>query len=201
MPAILDFWPAGSLHRNTIVSAFQSSLSDLFAVLKQTETQFIRCIKPNARACPLTFDAKKVVQQLRACGVVESIRISAQGLPCRMPYEAFVGEYTVLLPLRDPQVVPQRVVPKVAPYKNRKKRAPPVTPRRAGNKKQTPCAEQEHTKAIINHVLGNTGADGVAYGTTKVFLKDQQLVRLQVRCLRCSIPMCRLYGMSLVVCV
>ena len=50
---------------------------------------------------PLTirrFDPQRVVQQLRACGILETVQISAAGFPSRWLYEEFFERYRCLLP-------------------------------------------------------------------------------------------------------
>jgi len=42
------------------------------------------------------FDPTRAVQQLRACGVLETIRISAAGYPSRWTYPEFYQRYRVL---------------------------------------------------------------------------------------------------------
>ena len=48
-------------------------------------------VEPVAR-----FDPKRAVEQLRACGVLETIRISAAGYPSRWTYPEFFQRYRVL---------------------------------------------------------------------------------------------------------
>ena len=48
--------------------------------------------------CPIRFDPQRAVQQLRACGVLETIRISAAGYPSRWLYKDFFDRYIMLLP-------------------------------------------------------------------------------------------------------
>ncbi|XP_023589698.1 unconventional myosin-Vb, partial [Trichechus manatus latirostris] len=43
------------------------------------------------------FDPRRAVQQLRACGVLETIRISAAGYPSRWAYHDFFNRYRVLI--------------------------------------------------------------------------------------------------------
>ncbi|KAG7250803.1 hypothetical protein CRUP_009424, partial [Coryphaenoides rupestris] len=43
----------------------------------------------------LRFDSRRAVQQLRACGVLETIRISAAGYP--WTYQDFFNRYRVLM--------------------------------------------------------------------------------------------------------
>ena len=44
--------------------------------LNSTTPHYVRCIKPNDQKAAFQFDAKRAVQQLRACGVIETVRIS-----------------------------------------------------------------------------------------------------------------------------
>ena len=39
-----------------------------------------------------------MVEQLRACGIIETIRISAMGFPSRYPFKEFIDRYWMLLP-------------------------------------------------------------------------------------------------------
>ena len=49
--------------------------------------------------CTFRFDAKRAVQQLRACGVLETIRISAAGYPSRWSYPEFHGRCVLFHPV------------------------------------------------------------------------------------------------------
>lgn len=50
---------------------------------------YIRCIKPNEAKVAWGFEANMVLSQLRACGVLETIRISCLGYPSRWEFEEF----------------------------------------------------------------------------------------------------------------
>ncbi|XP_056614030.1 unconventional myosin-Vb isoform X2 [Triplophysa dalaica] len=76
---------------------FRQSLQLLMETLNSTTPHYVRCIKPNDLKQPFLFDPKRAVQQLRACGVLETIRISAAGYPSRWTYEEFFTRYRVLL--------------------------------------------------------------------------------------------------------
>ena len=43
------------------------------------------------------FNPQRVIEQLRACGVLETIRISAAGFPSRCHYSEFLERYFMLL--------------------------------------------------------------------------------------------------------
>lgn len=64
-------------------SQFRDSLNLLMTTLNATTPHYVRCIKPNDEKAAFQFDPKRAVQQLRACGVLETVRISAAGYPSR----------------------------------------------------------------------------------------------------------------------
>jgi myosin V len=89
--------PAGQLKRPgavarkpTLGSIFKLSLQSLMETLNVTNVHYIRCIKPNEAKRAWEFDPQQVLGQLRACGVLETIRISCAGYPTRWTYEEFV---------------------------------------------------------------------------------------------------------------
>ena len=51
----------------------------IFPSPNSTTPHYVRCIKPNDEKAAFQFDNKRGVQQLRACGVLETVRISAAG--------------------------------------------------------------------------------------------------------------------------
>ncbi|XP_048223038.1 unconventional myosin-XIX isoform X1 [Perognathus longimembris pacificus] len=80
----------------TVVSKFKASLEQLLQVLHSTTPHYIRCIKPNSQSQPQTFLREEVLSQLEACGLVESIHISAAGFPIRISHQNFVERYALL---------------------------------------------------------------------------------------------------------
>jgi myosin-5 len=74
----------------TLGSIFKLSLQSLMETLNMTNVHYIRCIKPNEAKKAWEFDPQQVLGQLRACGVLETIRISCAGYPTRWTYEEFV---------------------------------------------------------------------------------------------------------------
>ncbi|XP_061093823.1 unconventional myosin-Vb [Conger conger] len=84
-------------HKLTVGFQFRQSLQLLMETLNSTTPHYVRCIKPNDLKQPFLFDPKRAVQQLRACGVLETIRISAAGYPSRWTYTEFFNRYRVLL--------------------------------------------------------------------------------------------------------
>jgi myosin-5 len=74
-------------------SIFKASLITLMETLSVTNVHYIRCIKPNEKKRPWEFQPQQVLGQLRACGVLETIRISCAGYPTRWTYEEFAERY------------------------------------------------------------------------------------------------------------
>nr|XP_032654863.1 unconventional myosin-Vb-like [Chelonoidis abingdonii] len=83
-------------HKKPISTQFKASLHKLMETLSSTAPHYVRCIKPNDRKQPFEFDAKRAVEQLRACGVLETIQISASGYPSRWTYVEFFSRYRAL---------------------------------------------------------------------------------------------------------
>ncbi|XP_042548910.1 unconventional myosin-XIX isoform X2 [Dipodomys spectabilis] len=80
----------------TVVSKFKASLEQLLQVLHSTTPHYIRCIKPNSQGQAQTFLREEVLSQLEACGLVETIHISAAGFPIRISHQNFVERYGLL---------------------------------------------------------------------------------------------------------
>ncbi|XP_075714102.1 unconventional myosin-Va isoform X1 [Rhinoderma darwinii] len=92
---------ASKEHKKTVGHQFRNSLHLLMETLNATTPHYVRCIKPNDFKYAFTFDSKRAVQQLRACGVLETIRISAAGFPSRWTYQEFFSRYRVLMKQKD----------------------------------------------------------------------------------------------------
>ncbi|KAG8180741.1 hypothetical protein JTE90_004696 [Oedothorax gibbosus] len=91
----------GKQHKKTVGSQFRESLGLLMTTLNATTPHYVRCIKPNDQKVAFLFDPHRAVQQLRACGVLETIRISAAGYPSRWAYQDFLNRYRVLTCSKD----------------------------------------------------------------------------------------------------
>ncbi|KAM9496857.1 unconventional myosin-Va [Clarias gariepinus] len=84
-------------HKKSVGLQFRNSLQLLMDTLNGTAPHYVRCIKPNDQKTPFVMDQIRAVQQLRACGVLETIRISAAGFPSRWTYQEFFNRYRVLM--------------------------------------------------------------------------------------------------------
>jgi myosin-5 len=93
----------GVVRKPTQGSIFKASLITLMETLSATNVHYIRCIKPNEAKRPWEFAPQQVLGQLRACGVLETIRISCAGYPTRWTYEEFAERYVCLYSLCRPR--------------------------------------------------------------------------------------------------
>ncbi|CEP17067.1 hypothetical protein [Parasitella parasitica] len=82
----------------TLGSIFKHSLIGLMDTIGNTNVHYVRCIKPNEAKVAWGFEPPMVLAQLRACGVLETIRISCLGYPSRWTYEEFADRYYALVP-------------------------------------------------------------------------------------------------------
>ncbi|CAG8544082.1 27163_t:CDS:10 [Dentiscutata erythropus] len=74
-----------------------SSLISLMETINSTDVSYIRCIKPNEAKVAWRFEPQMILSQLRACGVLETIRISCAGYPSRWTFDEFVQRYYMLV--------------------------------------------------------------------------------------------------------
>ncbi|OCF76638.1 hypothetical protein I204_02336 [Kwoniella mangroviensis CBS 8886] len=81
----------------TLGSIFKHSLISLMDTINNTNVHYIRCIKPNEMKKAWELEPQQVLAQLRACGVLETIRISCAGYPSRWTFEEFAERYYMLV--------------------------------------------------------------------------------------------------------
>ncbi|KAI8583474.1 hypothetical protein K450DRAFT_223883 [Umbelopsis ramanniana AG] len=81
----------------TLGFIFKQSLISLMDTIGETNVHYIRCIKPNEAKVAWEFEPNMVLSQLRACGVLETIRISCAGYPSRWTFEEFADRYYSLV--------------------------------------------------------------------------------------------------------
>ncbi|THY83812.1 class V myosin [Aureobasidium pullulans] len=89
---------AATARKPTLGGIFKSSLIELMSTINSTDVHYIRCIKPNEAKEAWKFEGPMVLSQLRACGVLETVRISCAGYPTRWTYEEFALRYYMLVP-------------------------------------------------------------------------------------------------------
>ncbi|GAA5957892.1 hypothetical protein JCM10213_004622 [Rhodosporidiobolus nylandii] len=88
----------GTAKKPTLGSIFKASLISLMDTIDSTNAHYIRCIKPNEAKRAWEFEPPMVLGQLRACGVLETIKISCAGYPTRWTFDDFADRYYMLVP-------------------------------------------------------------------------------------------------------
>ncbi|KAG5470795.1 hypothetical protein LSCM1_02045 [Leishmania martiniquensis] len=84
--------------KQTVAIRFQRQLSGLRSELESTDTQFIRCIKPNTEASPAFLENLLVGSQLESAGVLQTIALKRQGYPVRRPLDQFCRYFYAIVP-------------------------------------------------------------------------------------------------------
>mmetsp|Transcript_8946 Transcript_8946/g.19149 ORF Transcript_8946/g.19149 Transcript_8946/m.19149 type:complete len:1107 (+) Transcript_8946:365-3685(+) len=79
-----------------ISTEFQRQLDRLMTVVQDTSPHFVRCIKPNPKNMPETYDRQSVTEQLRYGGVLQAVQVSRAGYPVRCRHDECWMDYRVL---------------------------------------------------------------------------------------------------------
>jgi len=78
---------AGSAFKlNSVGAQFRRQLQGLMGTLNQCAPHYIRCVKPNPESRPGSLAPEYVLEQLRAGGVLEAVRIACAGFPTRKAF-------------------------------------------------------------------------------------------------------------------
>ena len=135
---------------NSVGAQFRRQLGGLIGALSECQPHYIRCVKPNPASAPGSLDLAYVLDQLRAGGVLEAVRIACAGFPTRKPFRAFVWRYGLLLPASahyDPGSLDD--------------------------------ADDASVAALAARILDGAGLVGWQAGKTRVFLRAGQLATLE----------------------
>jgi myosin-6 len=82
----------------TVGGRFLKQLGALSETLGNTNSHFIRCIKPNDDKQAGVFDGPKVIDQLRCSGMMEALKLMHEGFPTRCPFDDLYSRYKDLMP-------------------------------------------------------------------------------------------------------
>lgn len=85
----------------TVWTKFKNQLTRLMETLGETQTRYIRCIKPNAQKKPLLMEHLSTVEQLRCAGVVAAVTISRSAFPNRLEHVIVLERFKSLWPKGD----------------------------------------------------------------------------------------------------
>lgn len=88
----------GKLNFVSVGETFKKQLTLLLHKLEATNSQFVRCIKPNMNQEPNFFNGVDVLQQLHVGGMLEALRLMQQGFPSRTDFVSLYNMYKDNLP-------------------------------------------------------------------------------------------------------
>jgi myosin V len=144
---------------STVGSRFRRQLGGLMNTLGECQPHFIRCIKPNSESLPGALAPPYVLEQLRAGGVLEAVRIACAGFPTRKPFLPFAQRFAGLLGASKLQEL--------------------GLPMTSSGFVDWYAASEAQIAEVVKRVMKISGIDGWQMGRTRVFLRAGQLAQLE----------------------
>jgi myosin heavy subunit len=91
-----------SIKKNRFVfEKFQTQLKSLMSAMENSQTRYIRCIKPNNQLAPRKVDHACTLQQLECSGLMTAIAITRESFPNKLSYDFILDRYACLMRERD----------------------------------------------------------------------------------------------------
>ena len=84
-----------SRKKATVSYQFKDSLTSLMQTLGSASPFFVRCLKPNMKKVPDSFDSQVMLNQLRYSGMLETVKIRRSGYPVRREFKEFLFRFKV----------------------------------------------------------------------------------------------------------
>jgi len=81
---------------DTLWTKFKTQLNSLMKSLNETQSRYIRCVKPNTLKKPRVMMHMTTIEQLRCAGVVAAVTISRSAFPNRLDHRACLERFKVL---------------------------------------------------------------------------------------------------------
>jgi len=85
-----------SLVADTVMTQFKTQLTSLMKGLSDTQSRYIRCVKPNTKKKKLLMEHVTTLEQLRCAGVVAAVTISRSAYPSKLAYSDVIHRYAML---------------------------------------------------------------------------------------------------------
>ncbi len=83
----------GKLFTPSVVTTFKGQMQSLVCTVAESDTHYIRCIKPNSNGTPDLFDDDIVLQQVQSTGLSHACRVMRTGFEFRMKRLDFLSEF------------------------------------------------------------------------------------------------------------
>lgn len=101
-PAAKGMRSRTNMNKNTVISKFRTQLNSLMKTLSDTQTRYIRCIKPNRMKQPHVMEHGEIMRQLQSGGVIAAIKIASASYPNKMEHHAVLKRFRNLGEKPDP---------------------------------------------------------------------------------------------------
>mmetsp|Transcript_14833 Transcript_14833/g.42783 ORF Transcript_14833/g.42783 Transcript_14833/m.42783 type:complete len:1159 (-) Transcript_14833:96-3572(-) len=85
-----------NLTADTVMTQFKNQLSNLMKGLSETQSRYVRCVKPNTLKRKLMMQHITTMEQLRCAGVVAAVLISRSAYPSKLFHAEVVKRYGML---------------------------------------------------------------------------------------------------------
>merc|ERR1711971_371809 len=85
-----------SMQSDTVMTQFKTQLTSLMKGLNETQSRYIRCVKPNTLKKKLVLQHVTTLDQLRCAGVVAAVTISRSAYPSKLEYGDVLHRYAML---------------------------------------------------------------------------------------------------------
>mmetsp|Transcript_24827 Transcript_24827/g.58248 ORF Transcript_24827/g.58248 Transcript_24827/m.58248 type:complete len:1161 (-) Transcript_24827:156-3638(-) len=85
-----------SLVADTVMTQFKTQLTSLMKGLNETQSRYIRCVKPNTKKMKLLMEHVTTLEQLRCAGVVAAVTISRSAYPTKLEFSDVIHRYALL---------------------------------------------------------------------------------------------------------
>nr|XP_027200343.1 myosin-A-like [Dermatophagoides pteronyssinus] len=88
---------SGKIGKDQLISStFLKELKTLIGIINETETHFIRCLKPNEEKAALKYVPSKVLVQLYSLSILEALQLRNLGYSYRRLFEEFCAQFKFL---------------------------------------------------------------------------------------------------------
>lgn len=85
-----------NLVADTVMTQFKTQLTNLMKGLNETQSRYVRCVKPNTQKRKLVMQHVTTMEQLRCAGVVAAVLISRSAYPSKLFHAEVVKRYGML---------------------------------------------------------------------------------------------------------
>eukprot|EP00522_Entomoneis_paludosa_P018802 CAMPEP_0172440310 /NCGR_PEP_ID=MMETSP1065-20121228/970_1 /TAXON_ID=265537 /ORGANISM="Amphiprora paludosa, Strain CCMP125" /LENGTH=1156 /DNA_ID=CAMNT_0013189097 /DNA_START=168 /DNA_END=3638 /DNA_ORIENTATION=- len=99
-PAVASSGPRrgkSNIAADTVWTKFRTQLNSLMKMLNETQSRYVRCVKPNGLKKPLVMQHMMTVEQLRCAGVVAAVTISRSAFPNRLDHRSCLERFKMLV--------------------------------------------------------------------------------------------------------